>query len=43
MLQQRRGRGGFPGGGPPAFRAGLALAALGFGGVLLSDSLFNGG
>jgi hypothetical protein len=43
MMRQRRGGfGGFGGGAPGGARSVAALVALGIGGVLLSDSLFNG-
>ena len=42
-IQQRgRGFGGLPGGGGAAGRGVLALVALGVGGVVLSNSIFNG-
>lgn len=42
-IQQRgRGFGGLPGGGGAAGRGVLALIALGVGGVVLSNSIFNG-
>jgi len=44
-LQQRGGSGfggGLPAGGAPAARGILALIALGVGGVVLSNSIFNG-
>lgn len=42
MLRQRRAGGGGFGGGPGGVRSIVALAVLGLGGVLVSDSLFNG-
>ena len=47
MLRQRRAGGGAGSfgpmrGGPGGLRSVIALAVLGLGGVLLSDSLFNG-
>ncbi|RMJ27944.1 prohibitin 2 [Aspergillus sp. HF37] len=42
MMRQRKGGfGGFGGGGPAGAKSVAALVALGIGGVLLSDSLFN--
>lgn len=42
MLRQRRAGGGGFGGGPGGVRSVVALAVLGLGGLLVSDSLFNG-